>query len=211
MRKIKTITVSHAYRPKFDHLVTEREQCGWKMVNPVTEHDGRYFVDMEIEQRPIIYTSISGVLYPNDDKSQSEAIDAYHAGKFTDIQFIPTAVRNLISLLDLAEAKLKVHSMWRYRLYGGTQQMTQLFLNNCFEPHHLHPQFFVPFKGRDGSKELDISFSLSDDALVNIVLDTSRLELPSPFVSYEVQSSSDGLSSGDIDVIRGLIINSEVF
>ncbi|EGQ9274384.1 hypothetical protein [Vibrio parahaemolyticus] len=205
MRKIKTITVSHAYKPKFEHLVAHREQCGWKIINTVTEHDGRYFVDMAIEQRPIIYTSISGILYPNNDKSQSEAVDAYRAGKFTDIQFISTAVQNLISLLDLAEAKLKVHSMWRYRIYGETQQMTQLFLNNGFEPHHLHPQFFVPFKGRDGSKELDISFSLSDDSLVNIVLDSLCLELPSQFVSHKVQSPSKRLSSRDIDAIRELI------
>lgn len=205
MQKIKTITVSHAYKPKFDHLVTHREQCGWKIVNPVTKHDGRYFVDMAIEQRPIIYTSISGILYPNDDKSQSEAVDAYHAGKFTDIQFIPSAAKNLIALLDSTSAKLKVHSMWRYKLYCETEQMRKLFLNNGFQPYHLHPEFFVLFKGRDGSKKLDISFSLSDDALVNIVLDSRRLELPSALVSYEVQSASEGLSSGDIDVILGLI------
>ncbi len=209
MRKIKTIIVSHAYKPKFDHLVAHREQCGWKIVNPVTEHDGRYFVDMAIEQRPIIYTSISGILYPNDDKSQSEAVRTYHAGKFTDIQFIPAAVQNLISLLDSTEAKLKVHSMWRYRLYSETEQMRQLFLNNGFQPHHLHPEFFVPFKGRDGIKELDINFSLSDDALINIVLDSRCLELSSQFVSHKVQSTSNGLSSADIDVIRGLI-DSEV-
>lgn len=209
MRKIKTITVSRAYKPKFDHLVTHREQCGWKIVNPVTEHDGRYFVDMAIEQRPIIYTSISGILYPNNDKSQSEAVDAYQAGKFTDIQFIPSAVSQMVQLLDSTESRLKTHSMWRYRLFGETDQMVQLFLNNGFQPHHLHPEFFVPFKGRDGIKELDISFSLSDDALVNIVLDTCRLGLSSPFVSHMVQSASNGLSSADIDVIRGLI-DSEV-
>lgn len=205
MRKIKTITVSHAYKPKFDHLVTHREQCGWKIVNPVTEHDGRYFVDMAIEQHPIIYTSISGILYPNDDKSQSEAVDAYQAGKFTDIQFIPSAVSQMVQLLDSTESRLKTHSMWRYRLFGETDQMVQLFLNNGFQPHHLHPKFFVPFKGRDGIKELDISFSLSDDALLNIVLDSRCLELPSAFVSYEVQSMAEGVSSGDIDVIRRLI------
>ncbi|WP_165311906.1 hypothetical protein [Vibrio ziniensis] len=205
MRKIKTITVSHAYKPKFDHLVAHREQCGWKIVNPVTEHDVGHFVDMAIEQRPILYTSISGILYPHDDKYQSEAVDAYHAGKFTDIQFISTAVQNLIALLDSTETKLKVHSMWRYRLYGETEQMRQLFLKNSFQPHHLHPKFFVPFKGRDGFKELDISFSVSDDALINIVLDTCQLGLSSPFVSHKVQSASKGLSSGDIDVIRRLI------
>ncbi|MFV0450122.1 MAG: hypothetical protein ACK5MF_16990 [Vibrio sp.] len=205
MRKIKTITVSHAYKPKFDHLVTHRERCGWKIVNPVTEQDGRYFVDMAIEQHPIIYTSISGILYPNDDKSQSEAVDAYHAGKFTDIQFIPSAVSQMVQLLDSTESRLKTHSMWRYRLFGETDQMVQLFLNNGFQPYHLHPNFFVPPKGRSVVKELDISFSLSDDALVNIVLDTCRLGLSSPFVSHKVQSASEGLSSGDIDVILGLI------
>ncbi len=209
MRKIKTITVSHAYKPKFDDLVAHKKQCGWKIVNPVTERDGRYFVDMAIEQRPIIYTSISGILYPNNDKSQSEAVDAYQAGKFTDIQFIPSAVSQMVQLLDSTESRLKTHSMWRYRLFGETDQMVQLFLNNGFQPYHLHPNFFVPPKGRSVVKELDISFSLSDDALVNIVLDTCRLGLSSPFVSHKVQSASEGLSRGDIDVIRGLI-DSEV-
>lgn len=209
MRKIKTIMVSHAYKPKFEHLVAHREQCGWKIVNPVTEHDGRYFVDMAIEQRPIIYTSISGILYPNNDKSQSEAVDAYRAGKFADIQFIPSAVSHMVQLLDSTESRLKIHSMWRYRLFGETDQMVQLFLNNGFQPHHLHTNFFVPPKGRSAVKELDISFSVSDDALINIVLDTCRLGLSSPFVSHKIQSASKGLSSRDIDVIRGLI-DSEV-
>ncbi|EGR0521434.1 hypothetical protein FG081_15370 [Vibrio cholerae] len=205
MRKIKTITVSHAHKPQFEHLVELREQRGWRTVSPVIKLGECYCVDMAIEQIPVIYIGISGVLYPNDDDAQLAAIDAYKAGTFTHIQFIPSAVQNLIAILDSTEAKLKVHSMWRYRLYGETQQMTQLFLNNGFEPHHLHSAFFVPFKGRDGIKQLDINFSLSDDALVNIVLDSRCLELPSAFVSYEVQSASEGLSSGDIDVILGLI------
>lgn len=205
MRKIKTITVSHAYKPQFEHLVELREQRGWRTVSPVIKHGECYCVDMAIEQRPVIYIGISGVLYPNGDDAQLAAIDAYKAGKFTDIQFIPSAVQNLIALLDSTGARLKIHSMWRYRLYGETQQMTQLFLNNGFEPHHLHPQFFIPFKGRDGIKKLDISFSLSDDALVNIVVDTCRLGLSSPFVSYEIQSMVEGVSSGDMDVIRRLI------
>ncbi|OXX25770.1 hypothetical protein [Vibrio sp. V08_P9A1T1] len=205
MRKIKTITVSHAYKPQFEHLVELREQRGWRTVSPVIKHGECYCVDMAIEQRPVIYIGISGVLYPNGDDAQLAAIDAYKAGKFTDIQFIPSAVQNLIALLDSTGARLKIHSMWRYRLYGETQQMTQLFLNNGFEPHHLHPAFFVPFKGRDGIKQLDINFSLSDDALVNIVVDTCRLGLSSPFVSYEIQSMVEGVSSGDMDVIRRLI------
>ncbi|CAH8242494.1 TPA: hypothetical protein ACYHTU_001495 [Vibrio cholerae] len=209
MRKIKTITVSHAYKPQFEHLVDLREQHGWRAVSPVIKHGECYCVDMAIEQRPVTYIGISGVLYPNGDDAQLAAIDAYKAGKFTHIQFIPSAVQNLIALLDSTDAKLKVHSMWRYRLYGETEQMRKLFLNNGFQPHHLHPEFFVPFKGRDGSKELDISFSLSDDALVNIVVDTCRLGLSSLFISHKVQSASKGLSSRDIDVIRELI-DSEV-
>jgi hypothetical protein len=205
MRKIKTITVSHAYKPQLEHLVDLRELHGWRAVSPVIKHGECYCVDMAIEQRPVIYIGISGVLYPKGDDAQLAAIDAYKAGKFTDIQFIPSAVQNLIALLDSTEAKLKVHSMWRYRLYGETQQMAQLFLNNGFQSHHLHQEFFVPFKGRDGIKQLDINFSLSDDALVNIVLDSRCLELSSQFVSHKVHSASNGLSSSDIDAIRGLI------
>ncbi|ELF5301066.1 hypothetical protein RBG13_002474 [Vibrio cholerae] len=207
MRKIKTITVSHAYKPQFEHLVELREQRGWRTVSPVIKLGECYCVDMAIEQRPVIYIGISGVLYPNGDDAQLAAIDAYKAGKFTHIQFMPSAVQNLIALLDSTEAKLKVHSMWRYRLYGETQQMAQLFLNNGFQPHHLHPKFFVPFKGRDGSKELDISFSLSDDALINIVLDTCRLELSSPFISYMLQLSSQMFTRGDVEAVKKLLNN----
>ncbi|EKO3382124.1 hypothetical protein K6U27_18390 [Vibrio fluvialis] len=207
MRKIKTITVSHAYKPQFEHLVELREKRGWRTVSPVIKHGECYCVDMAIEQRPVIYIGISGVLYPNGDDAQLAAIDAYKARKFTAIQFIPSAVQNLIALLDSTGARLKVHSMWRYRLYGDTQQMTQLFLNNGFKPHHLHPAFFVPFKGRNGIKQLDINFSLSDDALVNIVLDTRCLDLPSLFVGYEVLSASQGLLKDDIEAIHHLLSN----
>ncbi|RAS63563.1 hypothetical protein DET48_111112 [Vibrio diazotrophicus] len=205
MRKIKTITVSHAYKPQFEHLVELREQRGWRTVSPVIKHGECYCVDMAIEQRPVIYIGISGVLYPNGDDAQLAAIDAYKARKFTAIQFIPSAVQNLIALLDSTGARLKVHSMWRYRLYGETQQMTQLFLNNGFQPHHLHSKFFVPFKGRDGSKELDISFSVSDDSWVYIVVDKQHLDLKPEFVSYTVQNLNEGLTSMDIEAIYRLI------
>lgn len=197
--------VSHAYKPQFEHLVELREQRGWRTVSPVIKLGECYCVDMAIEQRPVIYISISGVLYPNGDDAQLAAIDAYKAGKFTDIQFIPSAVQNLIALLDSTGARLKIHSMWRYRLYGETQQMAQLFLNNGFEPHHLHPQFFVPFKGRDGSKELDISFSVSDDSWVYIVVDKHHLDLHPEFVSYTVKNLNEGLTSMDIEAIYRLI------
>ncbi|MDF9401388.1 hypothetical protein [Vibrio sp. 1180_3] len=209
MRKIKTITVSHAYKPQFEHLVDLREQRGWRAVSPVIKHGECYCVDMAIEQRPVIYIGISGVLYPNGDDAQLAAIDAYKAGKFTDIQFIPSAVQNLIALLDSTEAKLKVHSMWRNRLYGETQQMAQLFLNNGFQPHHLHSKFFVPFKGRDGIKELDISFSVSDDSWVYIVVDKHHLDLNPEFVSYTVQNLNEGLTSMDIEAIYRLIEKEE--
>jgi hypothetical protein len=111
MRKIKTITVNHAYKPKFEHLVELRQMSGWKIVSEIIELAGSYCVDMAIEQMPVIYTGITGVLYPNDDCAQKDAMHAYKAGKFTDIEFIPSAVQNLIALLNSTEAKLKVHSM----------------------------------------------------------------------------------------------------
>jgi hypothetical protein len=122
MRKMKHITLSHKSASYLKHKLELKMQSGWQQSSIIYEYtDGVHCVDIEIETSPIIYTSINGILYPKDEKAQASAIALYNAGKFPEIRFIPSAVNNLVSLLEKNDSQLKVHSNWRYRLYGESQ------------------------------------------------------------------------------------------
>lgn len=207
MKKMKHITLSDKSVSYLEHKLQLKMQSGWQQSSVIYEStDGVHCVDMEIETSPIIYTSINGILYPKDAKSQASAIDLYKANKFPEIRFIPSAVENLTLLLENNDARLKVHSNWRYRLYGESHLLTELFLNNGFLPHHLHRDFFVPFKGKDCVRSYDIEFSNSDDSLMNIVIDTRRdLDLSSQFMLYNPVPSDTGLSLVDAHSLDKLI------
>lgn len=210
MRKMKHITLSHKSASYLKHKLELKMQSGWQQSSVIYEsNDGMHCVDMEIETSPIIYTSINGILYPKDAKAQTSAIALYNAGKFPEIRFIPSAVENLTLLLENNDARLKVHSNWRYRLYGESHLLTELFLNNGFLPDHLHRDFFVPFKGKDCVRSYDIEFSSSDDSLMNIVIDTRKdLDLSSQFMLYNPVSYDTGLSLVDVHSIDRLIQSS---
>lgn len=205
MRQTKQIILSHKSIKILESKIPNWQQKGWNIASPIyPSSDGLFCIKMDITQRPTIYTSISSVLYPDTDKLQKQALDKYLAGKFADIKFIPSAVKNLIALLESTDSLLKVHSMWRYRLFDESEKMMSLFLANGFKKHHLHDGFFVKFKGRDGIKENDIVFSESDDSLVNIVIDTRKLDLPPPFVTY-TSILNVGLSSDDVEEIKRIL------
>lgn len=207
MRTVKSMTLTHKAQQILEHKLSHWQQRGWcKASQTYQSKEGTLCVDIQIEQRPVIYTSISGVLYPNCDIRQQQAIDAYHTRKLTKLQFMPETVNNLIKLLEATEARLKVHSNWRYRLYDEPESMTELFINNGFQPHHLHPDFFVKLKGRNPTKEHDINFSLSDGASPNIVLDTKGLNLYPEFKVYLV-TAENGFSLNDMDHVLALIEN----
>ncbi len=202
MRQTKQIILSHKSSRVLESKLCSWEQKGWKGTCPIYRaEDGLFCVKMEIEQRPTIYTSITGILYPDSDEKQKHALEDYRAGRFESIKFISSAVNNLINLLECIDAQLKVHSMWRYRLFGESEKMTQLFLANGFQQHHLHNDFFVKFKGKDGIKAHDIKNSSSDDSLVNVVIDTHKLTLPPFFITYRPTFAS-GLSVEDVKNIK---------
>ncbi|NGZ19065.1 MULTISPECIES: hypothetical protein [Vibrio] len=207
MKKIKQITISRKSAPYLEHSLTLHEQKGWQRSSLVYESpDGFYSVDMTIEANPVIYTSITGVLLPQTLSAQNSALKHYSSGHFTNIQFSPSAVDNLKSLLESTDARLKVHSMWRYRLFGENEKMKELFLKNGFQPPHFHQDFFVPFKGRDGVREYDIEFSHSDDSFVNIVIDTRNdLDLSDDFIVYNPVSLDTGLTLEDREAVEALI------
>lgn len=207
MREMKHITLSHKSTSYLKHKLELKMQSGWQQSSVIYESkDGVHCVDMEIETSPVIYTSISGILYPKNAKAQASAIDLYKANKIPEIRFIPSAVENLTLLLENNDARLKVHSNWRYRLYSESHLLTELFLNNGFLPDHLHRDFFVPFKGKDCVRSYDIEFSNSDDSLMNIVIDTRRdLDLSSQFMLYNPVPSGTGLTLVDMHLIDSLI------
>ncbi len=205
MRQTKQIILSHKTSKILESKLLNWEQKGWKRSSPIyPSENGLFCIQMNIEQRPTIYTSIAGILYLESDKKQKQALDKYLTGKFTDIKFIPSAVNNLISLLESTDSLLKVHSMWRYRLFGESEKMMSLFLSNGFKKHHLHKDFFVRFKGKNGVKEYDIEFSASDDSSVNVVIDTRKLDLPPSFVTYTPRLST-GLSADDVEEIKCIL------
>lgn len=207
MKKIKQITISRKSVPYLEHSLSIQTQKGWQRSSPVYESlDGFHCVDMTIEAYPVIYTSITGVLLPQTLSAQNSALKKFSSGHFTDIEFSPSAVDSLISLLESTDARVKVHSMWRYRLFAEREKMMELFIKNGFQPHHLHREFFVPFKGRDGVREYDIEFSRSDDSFVNIVIDTRNdLDLSDDFIVYNSVSVDTGLDLVDVDAIEALI------
>ncbi|EKO3370787.1 hypothetical protein ORG55_000134 [Vibrio fluvialis] len=211
MKKIKQITISRKSVPYLEHSLSIQAQNGWQRSSPVYESsDGFYCVDMTIEAYPVIYTSITGVLLPGTLSSQNSALEKYSSGHFTNIQFSSSAVDNLISLLESTDARLKVHSMWRYRLFAEREKMMALFMRNGFQPHHFHREFFVPFKGRDGVREYDIEFSRSDDSFVNIVIDTqNNLNLSEDFIIYNPVSLDTGLTLVDVEAVGVLIRQSQ--
>lgn len=207
MRTVKCMTLIHKAQQILEHKLSHWQQQGWCKASPFyPSKEGAFCVDIQIEQRPVIYTSISSILYPSNDEHQQKAVDAYHSSQLTKLEFIPDAVNNLIKLLEATEARLKVHSNWRYRLYDEPQCMTELFLNNGFQAHHLHPDFFVKLKGRNPTKEHDINFSLSDDAYPNIVLDSQWLNLYPEFQVYLI-TAENGFSLKDVAHIWTLIEN----
>ncbi len=207
MRKMKHITLSHKSASYLEHKLELKMQSGWQQSSVIYEsNDGVHCVDMEIETSPVIYTSISGIFYPKDEKAQASAKALYKANKLPEIRLIPNAVDNLISLQENNDARMKVHSNWRYRLFGESHLLTEVFLNNGFLSDHLHRDFFVPFKGKNCVRSYDIEFSVSDDSLMNIVIDTRRdLDLSSQFMLYNPLSSDTGLSLVDMHLIDSLI------
>ena len=207
MKKIKQITISRKSIPYLEHILSIQAQKGWQRSSPVYESsDDFYCVDMTIETNPVIYTSITGVLLPQTLSAQNSALEKFSSGHFTNIRFSPHAVDSLISLLESTDARLKVHSMWRYRLFGESEKMKELFLKNGFQPHHFHQDFFVPFKGRDGVREYDIEFSHSDDSSINIVIDTRNyLDLSGNFIIYNPVSVDTGLTLMDVVAVGALI------
>ncbi len=120
------------------------------------------------------------------------------------INFSPNAVHNLVELLENTNAKLKVHSLWRYSFYAEKNKLSELFLRNGFKDNHLHPEFFVGFKGKDGSKVYDLEFSISDNSSSNIVIDTKPISLSDNFKVHLVDPAV-GLSKVDVCKLRKLI------
>lgn len=205
MRQRKQIILSHKSIKILESKIPNWQQKGWKIASPIyPSSDGLFCIKIDIVQRPTIYTSITRVLYPDTNEQQKQALDKHLAGKFTNIKFIPSTVNHLIELLESTDSLLKVHSMWRYRLFDESEKMLSLFLTNGFQKNHLHKDFFVRFKGQNGVKEYDIEFSASDDSLVNVVIDSRKLDLPPPFVTYTPRLST-GLSADDVEEIQRIL------
>lgn len=68
------------------------------------------------------------LLFPQALSAQNSALDKLLSGHFTDFRFSTRAVDSLISRLESTDTLLKVHSMWRYRLFSGREKMMELFL-----------------------------------------------------------------------------------
>lgn len=200
----KKITLSHKHAFRLQHLLDNRENRGWKRNGDVYIDDGKFCVDIFIESYVTIYTSITGVLSPYSSEKSTAIMPAKLKNDLSHINFLPNAVHNLVELLESMNAKLKVHSLWRYSFYGEKNKLSELFLRNGFKENHLHPEFFVGFKGKDGSKVYDLEFSISDNSSSNIVIDTKPISLSDNFKLHLVDPAS-GLSEVDVYEVKKLI------
>ncbi len=204
MPNVRQLTLSHRYLPKLQHMLAIKEKAGWIRCGDVYSCNNVHCIDISIDTYVTIYTSISGVLFPTSDREQEYAFQALKHNDLTRINFLPNAVGSLISLLDTTDARLKVHSMWRYSFYDQKDKLAELFLRNGFQEEHLHPDFFVGFKGKDANIIRDIEFSVSDNSSMNIVIDTDFMQLCDFFKLYLVDSNF-GFQSSDVFEIKNLI------
>ena len=204
MTTTKKLTLSHKHAFRLQHLLSNREIRGWERDSDVYRDDGMFCIDISIEAYVTIYTSITGVLFPWSTEEPHKVSPANLKNDLSHINFLPNAVHNLVELLECANAKLKVHSLWRYSFYGEKNKLSELFLRNGFKENHLHPEFFVGFKGKDGNKVYDLEFSVSDSSSSNIVIDTKPMCLSDSFKLHLVDPAV-GFSSSDVFVLRKLI------
>ncbi len=204
MATTKKLTLSHTHAFRLQHLLNNRENRGWKRDGDIYVDEGKFCVDISIECHATVYTSITGVLLPWSNEVQSNELPANLKNDLSRIYFLPNAVNNLVELLESTSTKLKVHSLWRYSFYGERNKLYDLFLRNGFKANHLHPDFFVGFKGKDGRKEFDLEFSISDSSSSNIVIDTNPMRLSDSFQLHLVDPTV-GLSISDIYELRKLI------